>query len=304
MRPLIIAAWLLLFFLPRLHALSADEAIRLSRAGVTDDILLTQIEADGSAGTIPPAEVERLRRANVSEAVIRALVGEVPASDEPREESAASSPPRAEAPADDRPPALAPGQAWIVVANEERMAVTVAIDSGARVVEFAEGKGAGSLAPGKALQAALPSGVWTAVWRGAGRHYRVSVRPGERTDLILLTIDAADAAGTRLRVLRNGRDFGSSVLRLTPREPVVVERPPRTIVVRPGATVVVPPQTVIVQPQPVYAPAPVYYDCQTGYPVPAAGYAPVPYPYGTYSPSLIDYHGVYRPTYWDARGCR
>ncbi len=290
MRGLTIAIVILVLSSPLLHALTAEEAIRLSRAGVSDDVLLSQIEADGSAGTVPSADAERMRRAYVSETIIRALAGDTAARREASE-----------------PVELRPGEALLAVRNEDRRPVSIVIDPAAGGIEFAQaGKGAGSLAPGQVRETALRAGVWTAIWRGEPKTYRVSIRPAERTDLILLAIDAPDAEGTRLRVLRNGRDFGSTVLRLAPKLVALpVERPPRTVVLQAAPrTVVIERQTVYAQPGTVYVPAcapdPYGYDSHTIYaPAPApAGYV-YPHEYGVWSATLPDWHhGGYPPTYY------
>lgn len=320
LRTCLFSAILLLAGAAGASALTVDEILQLSRAGVSDDILVAQIDADPLAAPVSAAQVERLRRGHVSETVLRALGAtarpEEPAAPVEPAESAPAVPERA-ASVTESQITLRNGEALVVVRNEDRRGIAFHVNTGARTIEFVETGTGTRLALGQQSAFALPYGVWTAQWRGESRNYRVSIRAGERTDLILLTIDTPEVAGVRLRVLRNGRDFGSSVLHLLNRAPVVVEAPPPTIVYeaspafvapQPATVVVAPAPTVVVAPAPVvyvepqyYAPAPVYY-----YAPASVHCAPPAHPHGHRArwatpchtqPAPIDY-GYYGPTYW------
>ncbi len=286
--PLLALLSLVLLVSPAL-ALTVDEVVQLSRAGLTDDVLIAQIEADGPRLVPTDADLNRLRRENVSEAVIHALRGDTGG---PRTNTTDALDPVDSAPApspaavEEGPLAPGPGETLLVLRNEDRRTIAATVDAAAKIVEFHDGPGA-SLAPGQTRRMAVPYGVYAVRWRGEARTYRVSTRAGERTDLLLLTIDAPEVEGLRLRVLRNGRDFGSTTLRLAARPPALVEaRPPRTTVLGPQPPVVIRETVVVPAPTPVYVDPYPHADCQTYVPVaPVHGYA-VPYTYGTYSTSF------------------
>lgn len=55
-------------------ALSVDEVVELSQAGVSDDVILAQIEADGSRYVLTTAVIRRLHEQGVSDRVVEAMV--------------------------------------------------------------------------------------------------------------------------------------------------------------------------------------------------------------------------------------
>jgi hypothetical protein len=268
-------------------ALTTEEVIELSRAGVTDEVLIAQIEADGSRFALSTADLERLRGALVSEAVIGAMQA---AAGRDGEEPAAAAPDPTRAPAEtgEGPERPEPGEALVAVRNEDRSPVALVIDRAARTVEFSAAPGTTVVPPGRERRFSLPPGAYVTRWRAEPKSYRVSIRAGDRTDLVLLAIDAPDAVGVRLRVLRNGRDFGSTTLRLAPRpspQDAAADRPPRGAVLGPRPPIVVR--------ETVFVPAPVTFVEAAPYHHPCGPYAPVAtygrppsYVYGTHSTSF------------------
>lgn len=92
MRRLLILAFMLLPLTPvRAEAVTVQEIIQLTRAGLSDDVLLALIEVDRRVFSIDADTLSRLKQAGVSERVILAMIrsGRTP----PPEESPVQEPP-------------------------------------------------------------------------------------------------------------------------------------------------------------------------------------------------------------------
>jgi hypothetical protein len=75
MRRVLLSAFILLTLLPRTaQAVTAKEILELSRAGLSEEVLLALIEVDGGVFTLDTDMLKRLKDANVSDRVILAMV--------------------------------------------------------------------------------------------------------------------------------------------------------------------------------------------------------------------------------------
>ena len=75
MRRILHIAFLLLTLIPATaNAVTTREILELSRAGLSEEVLLALIEVDGGVFTLDPEMLKQLKEANVSERVILAMV--------------------------------------------------------------------------------------------------------------------------------------------------------------------------------------------------------------------------------------
>ena len=74
MRRVLLPVVLVLMFVPRAEAVTIGDIVDLSRAGMSEEILLALIEVDGSVFKIDTATLTMLKQEGVSERVILAMV--------------------------------------------------------------------------------------------------------------------------------------------------------------------------------------------------------------------------------------
>jgi len=74
MRPVLTVLVLLALLPATASAVSVDQIVALSQAGVSDEVLLALIDRDGSVFTIEPEQLATLKRAGVSQAVVLAML--------------------------------------------------------------------------------------------------------------------------------------------------------------------------------------------------------------------------------------
>jgi hypothetical protein len=122
MRRVLPLALILLTWLPaETQAVTAKEILELSRAGLTEEVLLALIEVDGGVFTLDTATLKSLKEGGVSERVILAMVrsGRTPAV-EPAPQPVVSEP-------FDQAPVMAPQPQVIVIEHERPVVEHVAV---------------------------------------------------------------------------------------------------------------------------------------------------------------------------------
>ncbi|MGH9408577.1 MAG: hypothetical protein ACRD1V_03905 [Vicinamibacterales bacterium] len=119
-------------------AVTVHDVIELSRAGLSDDILLTLIDVDRTVFTIDATTLEALKQAGVSDTVVKAMIrsGRTPATSTPEPVSAQFEPPQPAseppAPTEEAPAAATP----IYVSVPVPLGVPVVAPEARRPTEF------------------------------------------------------------------------------------------------------------------------------------------------------------------------
>ncbi|MBI3099130.1 MAG: glycine zipper family protein [Planctomycetes bacterium] len=238
-------------------ALTTDEVIRLSQAGVSDPVIVNQIRASGSTFELSADDILRLKEAKVSDEVLTAMIqtrrapaqpagrtggAAQPAANEPKPEPAVALPPRGEA---QRAVAM-PGegrQGSIELVNADDRMYSFNIDAESRTiyVYYGDGRERVNLEQGETRSLAVAPGDWFVRWVGENPVYRATVDAGETTRIVTKGTDVAGVPGVAVEVIRRGnteeggtlKKFGTHTTTATRVDQVV--RPSTTVVYTPPA---------------------------------------------------------------------
>ncbi len=161
-------------------ALTVEEVLQLSEAGVGDDIILEQMKADGSTFELRAADILDLQKRGVSTVVIRHMVSArgTPAlpADAGRETPAPAREPEQPAQAED---------AGLVVRNLAKVILSVLVDLRARELVFVQGEieGATALFNGSHATLSLPSGLYAIRWSNEDSFRELALARNVTTEL-------------------------------------------------------------------------------------------------------------------------
>ncbi len=242
-------------------AVTQDEVVKLTKAGVSDELILELMKTDGSRFSLDAAALDRLRGEGVSAQVLQRmqeLSQPAPAErawspldrDSRREHLARTAGPAAPLPAT----ALPAGKVQVVLRSEDERVKAWAWDPARREVRFypKSRKDATDLARGAPVAFDIEPGVIAVRWDSEYQHYRVSLLPGVPMELVAAPATANGSPAIRLAILRGGRFYGATNLKVFYGRPAplvrVIEGGPPSAAYPPGVWVPAAPATVIVQP--------------------------------------------------------
>lgn len=182
------------------QALTVDEVIRLTQAGVGEPVVISQIQADATPVSLSAEDLVALKQAHVSDTVILALQQAAQAHP-----AAAALPRRALAGgSDDVAPRTVSRSAAVLVTNDSSRDLTLLVDPDARRISFAEaGRGDSLLASGSSRIVRLPFGGYDVGWTGAASNYGVQAA-GRRAELVVRDRRVAGVSSLALDVIEDG----------------------------------------------------------------------------------------------------
>ncbi len=214
-------------------ALTREEVVELSRAGITDRVILETMRVDGSRFALSAADVEQLRSAGVSEAVIAGMQATAasPASGGPvrtpapepdfsplDRDSRRGARRAAPVPSPTAVPPLpsADATATLRLANDDDRVKGYSWDPSRRLLQFFPSVPAGAKALDRGASATLeiPHGVISVNWNGEWGHYRITLLPGARMEARSWPGTANGSPAVRLTVLRDGGLYGATNLKV------------------------------------------------------------------------------------------
>jgi hypothetical protein len=173
-----------------------QDILKLSKAGIGEEIILTKIEQEKRSLAIKPADLEELRKAGVSEKVLARLaelVGAAPKT-EPKTET----------------PAVKPSSKPVVLRNVSHRAVKVAVNETDRMIDFSTRLGTELPQGGTLETAAGPGEYWISIegWPTTEKvrvpetgSCLLTVRGADTEYIDLQTIVAEDEDGRRVVIL-------------------------------------------------------------------------------------------------------
>ena len=175
-------------------------------------------------GALSEADVERLRTAGVTERVIGAMRAAVPAA--PESVGAAAPDPGI--------PRVRLG-----IANRDARIKAFAFDAARRELRFLPEAAAGAreLRAGSSAALEIEPGLIAVRWDRDYQHYRIALQPGRPIDAVLEPGIANGSAAVRLTLLRDGRFYAATNLKVfyarLPMVPLQVVPAPYAVIVAP-----------------------------------------------------------------------
>ncbi len=184
-------------------SLTVDEVVQLSEAGVSEDIILDQLKADGSAFELSAREIVELQKKKVSPIVIKYMV------------SARGKP--APAPADGKAAPIPRGEplkstveekdAVLTVRNLAKGIVSVLVYTHEREIALIQGEiqSATVLLNGSRAEINIPSGLYRVRWANEAPFREIAVAKNVTTELEFRTDDRY-ARGVRAVAITDGKE--------------------------------------------------------------------------------------------------
>jgi hypothetical protein len=195
-------------------ALTVDEVVQLTEAGVSDEIILEQLKADGSAFELSAREIVELQKKKVSPVVIKWMVSARGKAAPAPAAGPAKPIPRAEAPKEEA------RDAALTVRNVSKAKITVLTYARDREIALVKGEIATGtiLANGSRTELKLPSGIYKVKWAAEEPFREIAVAGGVTTELELRD-DESNFRGVRAVALLDGKEEPD------PNAPEVTEAP-------------------------------------------------------------------------------
>lgn len=185
-----LAALLVLALSRWASALTLEDVVRLAKAHVGDDVILSQIEVSGSAFTLTTEDILRLRREGVSDAVLARMIRS-------------------------RAPAAGASEGTLLIENKDARPYFVQVDPGSHTVTFYQGRSDSKNILGKdeTLTVAVPPGTYTVKWLGEGPNREFALGAGETIRLVSAPVSFDRYVGVNLSVYREDRLLSTAVLK-------------------------------------------------------------------------------------------
>ncbi len=179
-------------------ALTVDEVVQLSEAGLADDIILDQMKADGSAFELSAAEIIHLQRKKVSPVVIRFMVSARERQAPPEAAPIPANEPRKPAEIDD---------SVLTVRNLSKGIVSVMMNPGEREMVLVHGEieGVTVLRNGSHADLGLPSGLYRIRWTNEEPFRELAVASNVTTE-IEFRDDDRFLQGVRVVAILDGKE--------------------------------------------------------------------------------------------------
>lgn len=189
------------------QALTVDEVIRLTQAGVGEPVIISQIQADATPVMLGANEIVALKQAHVTDTVILAM-----------QQAARAYPAAAPAPqwsgSDDVAPRSSTRTSAIVVTNNSSRDVSLILDAEGRSIRFAEaGRGDTVVASGDSRIVRLPAGGYDVGWTGGATTYGAQVVSSRRSELVLRDRHVAGVSSIALDVLEGSEVVDGGTLK-------------------------------------------------------------------------------------------
>jgi hypothetical protein len=195
-------------------ALTVDEVVELSEAGVSDEIIINQMQADGSFFELTARQIVDLQKKKVSPAVINSMV-QLRGKPAPKTPAGDPKPiPRAEPEREEAKDTV------LTVRNVSKSKISVLAFPGAREVALVKGEiaSASVLVNGARVDLSLPSGIYRVRW-AAEDEAREMVVAKDLTNEVEVRDDGRTLRGLRFAVLIDGQEQPA------PGDPVVTPPP-------------------------------------------------------------------------------
>ncbi|MBI3270080.1 MAG: hypothetical protein HYZ53_13730 [Planctomycetes bacterium] len=186
-------------------AITQEDVVKLSQAGVSDEILISQIQAEGTVFQLSAAEIVNLKTAKVSEKVIAFMIqtrrGAAGAPAAPAEAGAACG---AEA-----------ASLTLVLANADDRTYSLQIDEGGHMIFYYYGNFQDRLSLGRGETRSIPlsPGEWVVRWVGEREAYRFRGHGGQVVKLLVTGVDFQDYRSTNLTITVGDREVASGALK-------------------------------------------------------------------------------------------
>ncbi len=201
----------LLLFLTPAWAITVDEVIELSKAKVSDAVIIGKIRSDASTFTLSVQDILRLKREGISDAVLQVMV----------ESGGAAQPPRPIAPP--RPlggggVSGAPTDLTVTNADSARgYSLQVDPRGGNLFVYFEHMRDREVFRAGESRAVSVPAGSYRLRWVGEPRIYNVPVAAGRKTELKFSSRQDGDAEDVSVEIVVDGQRIdGGSLKKITP----------------------------------------------------------------------------------------
>ncbi len=184
-------------------ALTVEEVVQLSEAGVSDDIILDQMKADGSAFELSAREIVELQKKKVSPVVIKFMVS---ARGKPGPAKAEGKP----APIPEGEPVKSTVEekdAVLTVRNLAKGIVSVLVYTREREIALIQGEiqSATVLLNGSRAEIKVPSGLYRVRWANEAPFREIAVAKNVTTELEFRTDDRY-ARGVRAVAITDGKE--------------------------------------------------------------------------------------------------
>jgi hypothetical protein len=229
----------LVLAVPRARAVTVDEVIQLSRAGVSERVIVETLRADGSRFELSAEDLRRLHDAGVTEPVIAAMKATGSEAGDPavgapegptgspldRETRRGLAQRKASDSAGPEASAVARGApVRLLLRNDDERVRAFVWDEARRYVRFlpAVVPGARALGKGESTEWTVDPGLLVVNWNGEWGHYRVTLLPGATMELRSWGGTANGSPAIRLTVLRDGVLYGATNLKVFYGRPIAV----------------------------------------------------------------------------------
>ncbi len=195
------AALFLLLAAPALGA-SPEDVSRMAKARVSDEVILAQIQADGSSFELSTDQILALKEAGVSDRVLKAMI-------ETRSPSKVQAPPEEAA-------APESGMGRLHLANDTSDPYCAMVSPDARTVFLYYGRLQDRLVlePGGSRTLEVPPGVYTVRWVGERARFTSPVPAGGTTRVVLTRMETEDFAGLHVTILSGEHEADAGMLKV------------------------------------------------------------------------------------------
>ncbi|GEM_PF-2268845 len=195
-------------------ALTLDEVLELTKAQVSDDVIIAKIKSDGSRFTVSVPDILRLKKEGVSDAVLRVIV-ETGEYQESPQQGPVVAPPRALGGGGTSGP---PADLAVTNADATRGYSLQVDPRGGNLFVYTEYmRDREVFRAGESRSISVPSGNYRLRWVGEPRIYGVTVAPGRKTEIRFSSTREGEAENVSVEILVDGRRAdGGPLKQITP----------------------------------------------------------------------------------------
>lgn len=183
-------------------ALTLDEVVELTKAKVSDDVIIAKIKADGAKFAVSVADILRLKKEGVSDAVLRVVVENCDYQEPPQQGPQVISPRRVGGGGTSGP------AADLSVTNADpTRGYSLQVDPrGGNLFVYTEYmRDREVFRAGESRSISVPSGTYRLRWVGEPRIYGVAVAPGRKTEVRFSSTRDGEAENVSVEILVDGR---------------------------------------------------------------------------------------------------
>ncbi len=194
-------------------ALTVEEVVQLSEAGVSDEIIVDQMEADGSSFRLSAADIINLQKRNVSPVVIRFMVTARGKQEPPADAAEGAGLPAPEPAA----PSVGEQDAGLTLRNVSKRVLSVLVRSRDGEIVLIEGEieGATVMFNGSHADLRLASGLYGVRWANEEAFRELAVAKDVKTELEFRD-DVTLARGVRAVAIIDGKEEADPVVAQAP----------------------------------------------------------------------------------------